>query len=165
MHGIGSLPDLYLRREVKWRFAWDDIPYTKLSVWPVAGITQGAVSSLRLSSALLWCYWRKTETRFQPWSKLFCCFTIRIGHHENTLNPNWKWNVFWKAFSLKLQGNYWKQSRAHDAYCRDKSLYRVLVHCNGWIITFLAQRMITKRHQASAPTSVMVERLRDFSWH
>lgn len=81
------------RREVKRRFAWDDVCYPKLSMWPFVGITQGAVSSLILSSPLLWCCLQKTETLFQPWSKLLCCFTIRIGHHDNTLYPTWQWNM------------------------------------------------------------------------
>lgn len=47
---------------------------------------------LGLSSALLWCHLQKTQTCFQPWPKLFCCFMVRAGHHDNTLNLTLKWN-------------------------------------------------------------------------
>ena len=124
MHGIGSLPSFYLRREVKWRFASDDVSYTKLSTWPVAGTLQGAVSSLHLSSALLWCHLQKTQTCFQPQPKLFCCFMVRAGHHDSTL----KWNKSSGKFLVwncrEITG-----SRARDAYCRGKNLCVVLVHC------------------------------------
>lgn len=39
--------------------------------------------------------------------------------------------VFWKESGLKLQGNYWKKSRALDACFRGKSLCTILVHGNG----------------------------------
>lgn len=80
--------------------------------------------------------------------------------------------VFWKVSNLKLQGNYWKQSRAHDAYCRGKSLCMVLVHCKRESLFFGTTHNIQK---AAAPcclavqalcstgsASVVVERLRDF---
>ena len=83
--------------------------------------------------------------------------------------------VFWKVSSLKLQGNYWKQSRAHDAYCKGKSLCMVHVHCNreGPYLFFGTTHNIQKAAAlcclavqalcSTGPASVMVERLRDFS--
>lgn len=83
MHGIESLPNLYLRS--------NDGLHVMIS--PIQ--TQHMTSCLYTTgSCILFMFqfnsammpFTEFQACFQPWPELFCCFTERAGHHENTLN-------------------------------------------------------------------------------
>lgn len=138
MHGIGSLPELYLSEEggqMKVCMWWYLLYQTQhvTSCWDTPGSCIFFMSEF--SSAMM----PFTEDSkhvfshqiilllFRP--KLFCCFTVRAGRNDSSLNLTLKWKkssgkcLAWK--SREVTG-----SRTHDAYCRGKSLSMVLVHFN-----------------------------------